>query len=128
MTRSFALRSGSFNLDVFRTRSAFWGSLMNARLRWLILFLACTAACKGKRADDQPHRPGRACSRGILLKEQARAEKGEPVGEGLRAPKIVVTNDQVTINGHPVATGSNAAGDGGASRASSVYEWTKGAS
>lgn len=83
----------------------------------VVAFLTC--GCKKPPTDDKPE-----ATADQLYAEQERIQKGEVVGEPLRAPKVVVDATRVTVNGHLVVTRSELGVPDW--RVQKLFSWAKG--
>lgn len=94
------------------------------RAEWLALVAALgllAHSCKPKaKTDDRPEE-----DRDILFAEQERISKGEKLGEALRAPKLVVDAQSVTINGHRVAGRAELPSEA-VRKVDPLFKWMKG--
>jgi hypothetical protein len=91
-------------------------------MRWIFALagvVALSGACKGKPTDDRPD-----ADLDQILREQARVQKGETVGEPLRAPKVVVGPADITVNGYRVTARSDL--EPKLKRVDAVFDWAKG--
>jgi hypothetical protein len=98
---------------------------MRSRSSGLVLALALLSLvdCKSKRTDDKPVD---AIHQDELLREKERVTRGDDVGSALRAPKVVVDAQQVSINGYRVAPRSDLELGGKGHRVESVFKWAEG--
>lgn len=87
----------------------------------LLIALFVTTGCRTKPTDEQPP----YYDREVLLKEQKRIDNGETVGQLLRAPRVIVTAQQVTINGSRVASRTDLESGGKPRKVDAVMAWVE---